>query len=275
MSGELSPEQKHLSDLEEARMSIIEHLAELRVRLLYSIIAIGVGCVVGWIWGEQILSFLKVPLIESGMEVETTDIHHKGLAEPFYVMLKISLLGGVFMASPYVLYQAWKFVAPGLYADEKKVALPFVFVGTIFFFAGAAFCYYGVLPFGYKFLLEFGMAVSKPELMLEEYISLTTKLMFVFGAVFELPVFAMFLSALGVIDHNTLLRYWRVAVVGAFVLGAFLTPADPMTMMLLAVPLVVLYFLSVGVAWIFARRRGKDDGDEGDEEERGPRFLEE
>lgn len=247
-------------------MSIIEHLGELRTRLLYSLIAIAVGCVIGWIWGEQVLTFLKVPLIESGMELETTDIHHKGLAEPFYVMLKISLLAGVFMASPYVLYQAWKFVAPGLYADEKKVALPFVFVGTIFFFGGAAFCYYGVLPFGYRFLLEFGMNVSKPELMLEEYISLTTKLMFVFGAVFELPVFAMFLSALGVIDHNTLLKYWRGAVVGSFVLGAFLTPADPMTMMLLAVPLVVLYFLSVGVAWIFARRRIEGEDVESDRE---------
>ncbi|MGM0555738.1 MAG: twin-arginine translocase subunit TatC [Myxococcota bacterium] len=261
MSRELipEPEQKQLTDIEEARMSIIEHLGELRTRLLYSLIAIGVGAIVGWIWGEQVLAFLKLPLIESGMELEATDIHHKGLAEPFYVMLKISLLAGVFMASPYVLYQAWKFVAPGLYADEKKIALPFVFVGTIFFFTGAAFCYYGVLPFGYRFLLEFGMQVSKPELMLEEYISLTTKLMFVFGAVFELPVFAMFLSALGVIDHNTLLKYWRGAVVGSFVLGAFLTPADPMTMMLLAVPLVILYFLSVGVAWLFARRRDKDD----------------
>lgn len=255
MTTDPTTHPKPLSDIEAARMSIIEHLAELRSRLLYSLIAIGVGVVVGWIWGEQVLEFLKVPLVSSGMEVEVTDIHHKGLAEPFYVMLKISLLAGVFLASPYVLYQAWKFIAPGLYANEKKVALPFVLVGTLFFFGGAAFCYWAVLPLGYRFLLEFGLQVSKPELMLDEYIGLTTKLMFVFGAVFELPVFAMFLSAIGVIDHHTLLRYWRVAVVGSFVLGAFLTPADPMTMFLLAVPMVILYFLSVGVAWLFSRRR--------------------
>ena len=184
-------------------------------------------------------------------------------------MLKISLLAGVFGASPVVLYQAWKFIAPGLYAHEKRIALPFVVVATVFFFAGGAFCYYGVLPYGYRFLLDFGLQVSKPELMLDEYISLTTKLLFVFGLVFELPVFAMFLSALGVIDHTTLWKHWRAAVIGSFVLGAFLTPADPMTMVLLAVPLCLLFLLSVVVAYFFSRggksTEGKDE--EPDEEE--------
>ena len=213
----------------------------------------------GWIWGEQVLEFLKLPLIESGMELDATDIHHKGLAEPFYVMLKISLLAGVFIASPYVLYQAWKFIAPGLYADEKKrIALPFVFVGTIFFFTGAAFCYYGVLPFGYKFLLEFGMQVSKPELMLEEYIYADD----------EADVrLRRGLRAAGLRDVLVGARRHRsqhaaeiLAWGGRRIVrpGGIFDPADPMTMMLLAMPLIV-FCTSCRSAWRGCSRDGEKD----------------
>jgi sec-independent protein translocase protein TatC len=129
-------------------------------------------------------------------------------------------------------------------------------MATLMFFGGAAFCYYLVLPYGYEFLMTFGVEVSsEAQLMMSEYLALTTKLLLVFGVVFELPIVAMFLAAMGVIDHKTLLKHWRAAVIGSFVLGAFLTPADPMTQMLLAVPMVILYFISVGVAFLFARKR--------------------
>lgn len=261
MSVDPTPEQRQEA-LDEARMSIIEHLGELRTRLIRVIIAVFIGVIVCWFFVGEIFDFLLQPLQLAVPEgrIDTGNIHHKDLAEPFFAMLKTAVLAGIFATTPFSLYQLWKFISPALYKHEKRVAIPFVVMGTAFFFGGAAFCYYVVLPFGYNFLLIFGLEIaSEPQLMIAEYLTLTTKLLLVFGVVFEMPVIAMFLSALGVIDHNTLLRHWRAAIIGSFVLGAFLTPADPMTQMLLAGPLTILYFLSVGVAWIFATRRAKRD----------------
>lgn len=248
--------------LDEARMSIIEHLSELRDRLIYIIIAVFIGFIVAWFWREPLFQFLLDPLQSAVSEDKSdlTQIYFKDLAEPVFAMIKISLLAGIFGTAPFSLYQVWKFISPGLYAREKRMAVPFVILGTIFFFGGAAFCFFGVLPFGYQFLIEFGADISsEPQLMINEYLGLTTKLLLVFGLVFELPVLAMFLSAMGVIDHNTLLRHWRAAVIIAFVSGALLTPADPMTQMLLSGPLTILYFISIGVAYIFSRRRDRKE----------------
>ncbi|QDG51818.1 twin-arginine translocase subunit TatC [Persicimonas caeni] len=259
MTTDPTPEQTPRQEaLDEARMSIIEHLAELRTRLIYSIIAVFVGVIACWFFRDQIFTFLKQPLLMAAPEgqIELSNIHHKDLAEPVFAMLKTALVGGIFATSPFTLYQLWKFISPGLYSHEKKIAIPFVVLATLFFFGGAAFCYYFVLPYGFKFLMMFGLEVSStPQLMMSEYLSLVTKLLLVFGVVFELPILSMFLSAMGVIDHNTLLRHWRAAVIGSFVAGALLTPADPMTQVLLAVPLCVLYFISIGVAFFFARKR--------------------
>ncbi|MFW5967784.1 MAG: twin-arginine translocase subunit TatC, partial [Persicimonas sp.] len=197
--------------LDEARMSIIEHLSELRDRLIYIIIAVFIGFVAAWFWREPIFHFLLEPLQSSvsADRADLTQIYYKDLAEPVFAMIKISLLAGIFATSPFSLYQVWKFISPGLYTHEKRMAIPFVILGTFFFFGGAAFCFFGVLPFGYQFLLEFGLEIaSEPQLMINEYLGLTTKLLLVFGLIFELPVLAMFLSAMGVIDHNTLLRHW-------------------------------------------------------------------
>jgi sec-independent protein translocase protein TatC len=259
MTTDPTPEQPTRQEaLDEARMSIMEHLAELRTRLIYTIIAIFIGVIVCWFWVDQIFAFLMQPLQMAAPDgkLELANIHHKDLAEPVFAMLKTALVAGIFATSPFSLYQLWKFISPGLYTHEKKLAIPFVLLATIMFFGGAAFCYYLVLPYGYQFLMTFGVEISsEAQLMMSEYLGLTTKLLLVFGVVFELPVLAMFLSAMGVIDHKTLLKHWRAAVIGSFVLGAFLTPADPMTQMLLAVPLTILYFISVGVAFFFAKKR--------------------
>lgn len=261
MTSDPTPEQ-HQEALDEARMSLIEHLAELRTRLIYSIIAIFVGVIACWFFRDFIFAFLKQPLLMAAPDgqIELSAIHHKDLAEPIFAMLKTSLVAGIFATSPFTLYQLWKFISPGLYSHEKRIAVPFVVLATLFFFGGAAFCYYLVLPYGFEFLMTFGLEVSStPQLMMSEYLALTTKLLLVFGIVFELPILAMFLSAMGVIDHNTLLRHWRAAIIGSFVIGALLTPADPMTQTLLAVPMCILYFISVGVAYVFARKRAEKD----------------
>jgi sec-independent protein translocase protein TatC len=239
--------------LEQTKMSLLEHLAELRVRLIYALAAVLIGTVICWTWADELFRFLLMPLHTAAPNAELAQIHHKDLAEPFFALLKTAIMGGIFISLPVILYQVWAFVAPGLYDRERKMAIPFVFFATLCFVGGAAFCFFLVLPAGYGFLLEFGASISEAQLMVQEYYALTIKLLLVFGLTFELPVVAVFLSALGVIDHRTLARYWRVAVVGAFVAGAFLTPADPMTQCLLAVPLVLLYGVSIGMAWVVSR----------------------
>lgn len=244
------------SELDAARMSLIGHLVELRQRLIYSIIAIFIAVLISWVWVDDLFYLLMQPLRLAAPEgnLEITQINHKDLTEPFFAMVKIALTAGIFASSPISLYNLWKFIAPGLYGNEKRVALPFVFMGTICFFTGAAFCFYAVLPYGYSFLIDFGIGVSSnPELMLNEYLATTTKMLLVFGVVFELPVVTSFLAALGAIDHNTLLKHWRGSVVGIFVMGAFLTPPDPVTQTLLSIPLCLLYGLSIGLAYIFSQ----------------------
>lgn len=244
------------SEIDAARMSLIGHLVELRQRLIYAIVAILIAVIISWIWVEDLFYLLMQPLRLAAPEghLEVTQINHKDLTEPFFAMVKIALAAGIFASSPITLYNLWKFIAPGLYGSEKKVALPFVIMGTICFFGGAAFCFYAVLPFGYSYLIDFGMGVSSnPALMLNEYLGTTTKLLIVFGVVFELPVVTSFLAALGAIDHHTLLRHWRGSVVGIFVMGAFLTPPDPVTQTLLSIPLCLLYGLSIGLAYFFSQ----------------------
>ncbi len=240
--------------LQEARMSIIEHLAALRTRLLYSLVWLGIGFVFSWFFREPLFDFLLEPLRIGAETTElAADIHHKDLAEPIFVFLKMCFLTGVFAGAPGIFYNIWKFIAPALYKDEKRIAIPFVVAATVFFFGGGAFCYYVVLPHGYNFLLQFSADISQPELMMQEYFAITTKLLFGFAVIFELPVFSTFLSAIGVITHRTLLRYWRVAVVGAFAMAALFTPPDVITQGMMAGPLVVLYGLSVFSAWLFSR----------------------
>jgi len=242
---------------EEARMSILEHLADLRIRIIYSTIWFALGFVVCWMFHEPLFEFLWDPLIAGADQLESEvsrdaveAMHHKDVTEPIYVFLKVSALGGGFLAAPGIFYNIWRFIAPGLYPSEKRLVAPFVFFATLFFFAGAAFCYAVVLPYGYRFLLGF-TNVSDPQIMMSEYFSTTTKLLFGFGVIFELPVFSAFLSKIGVITHRTLLEYWRYAVVAAFLLAALLTPPDIVTQAMMGGPLLVLYTLSVGVAWFF------------------------
>ncbi|MFB6350797.1 MAG: twin-arginine translocase subunit TatC, partial [Bradymonadaceae bacterium] len=234
-----------------AKMGLLEHLAELRQRLIYAIAWIIVGFVVAWFFHDQLFQWMLVPLQQGAPEIEAAQMHHKDLAEPIYVFLKLSLLAGAFLAAPGILYNIWKFIAPGLYDSERKLVWPFVIFGTLFFLIGASFCYFIVLPYGYNFLLLFSEQVSDPQLMMAEYFSITTKLMFGFGLIFELPVFSMFLSILGVINHRTLLNYWRYAIVVAFLMAALLTPPDIITQSMMAGPLMVLYGLSILVAWVF------------------------
>ena len=245
---------------EDGRMTVLEHLRELRTRLIHSLMAVFLGFCVSWWQAERVFNeILMAPLIKASPEM--AQMHHKDLAEPFFVLIKTSIFCGIVLAMPFILFQVWKFVSPGMYPNEKRAAAPFVVLATLFFAAGATFCHSIVMPYGYLFLLEFGLEVSQPELMMNEYLALTTKLILGFGIVFEMPVFAMFLSMVGLITHRTLLNYWRHSTVIAFIVAAMLTPPDIVTQTMMAVPLVLLYFVSIGVAYFFTQRRERRDAE--------------
>lgn len=263
MEQEQTMEQEATVDpYAEARMSVLDHLAELRVRVIRSFVAIAIGFCISWIWVEPIFEFLLLPLRTAAPEAEFAQMHHKDLAEPFFVLLKTAIFTGLFVGLPVIIYQIWSFIAPGLYDHEKRTAVPFMFLSTLFFVAGSAFCFYVVMPEGYKFLLVFSEGISDPQLMMSEYLTITTKLIIGFGVIFQLPVFSMFLSSIGVLTHRHLLKFWRYAVVVSFIVAAMLTPPDVITQALMAGPMVLLYFISIGVAWYFTWRRERKEASE-------------
>jgi len=163
----------------------------------------------------------------------------------FFVALKVSFFAGLLGALPFILYQLWAFVAPGLYDNEKKMVLPFVVGGSVMFFTGVLFAYYIVTPFGFQFLITFGSFLYTPFINIEDYVGFFTKIMMGFGLAFELPVFAYFLALLGLVTDKTLKDFFKYAVIIIFMIAALLTPPDVLTQLLMAAPLVILYGVSI------------------------------
>ena len=163
----------------------------------------------------------------------------------FFVALKVSFFAGLLGAMPFILYQLWLFVAPGLYSNEKKMAIPFVVGGSLMFFIGVIFAYYIVTPFGFQFLITFGAFLYTPLINIEDYVGFFTKIMLGFGLAFELPVFAYFLALLGLVTDRTLIDFFKYAIVIIFVAAALLTPPDVLTQLLMAAPLIILYGVSI------------------------------
>ncbi|TET91014.1 MAG: twin-arginine translocase subunit TatC, partial [Sulfurovum sp.] len=163
----------------------------------------------------------------------------------FFVALKVSFFAAILAALPFILYQLWLFVAPGLYNNEKKMVIPFVIGGSVMFFIGVLFAYYVVTPFGFQFLITFGSFLYTPLINIEDYVGFFTKIMMGFGVAFELPVFAYFLALLGLVTDRTLIDFFKYAVIIIFVAAALLTPPDILTQLLMAAPLVILYGVSI------------------------------
>ncbi len=185
----------------------------------------------------------------------------------FFVALKVSFFAGLLGAMPFILYQFWLFVAPGLYNNEKKMVIPFVAGGSIMFFIGVMFAYYVVTPFGFQFLITFGSFLYTPFINIEDYVGFFTKIMLGFGVAFELPVFAYFLALLGLVTDRTLKDFFKYAVVIIFVLAALLTPPDILTQLLMAAPLIILYGVSILIVRAVNPDKSADDEDEEDEDE--------
>lgn len=233
----------------EEELPVTEHIEELRQRIFKSVIALVVGFLIAWPFKKDILLFLEKPLPE--------DLRGKLIflspPEAFFTALKVSFFAGILIALPFVLYQAWKFIEPGLYEHEKKFILPFIFFSLLFFFGGASFAYFVILPFGLKFLLGFMGDLLTPQITVGSYISFVIQMILAFGFVFLLPVVVWLLSKLGVINYRMLENNRKYAILVIFVIAAVLTPPDIFSQVMMALPLLGLYELSIWIAKITGR----------------------
>ena len=246
----------------DATMPLTAHLEELRWRLIKALVAVTVAFVGCYFFSDRIFEILTRPLI--GVGDARMQLIGTGVTEAFFTRLKVSLIAAIFVASPALFYQAWRFIEPGLVERERKTALPFVFAATIFFVSGATFCYFLVFPVGYAFFLEeYANIGVAPQIRISEYLQFASRMLLAFGATFELPVLTFFFARLGVVDHRLLLRWFRYAIVVIFIVAAVLTPGpDVASQLLMAAPLLVLYVISIGVAYVFGRKRRSDAADE-------------
>jgi sec-independent protein translocase protein TatC len=249
----------------DVRMPLTAHLEELRTRLIRALIAVGIGFAISYGVSEWLVAWLLRPL--TALRPEEALVIGTGVTDAFFTKLKVSFIAGVFVASPAVFYQAWQFIAPGLYEREKRVALPFSVAASFFFVAGAAFCYYLVFPVAFRFFLEEFTSVGiAAQIRVSEYLTFTSRMLLAFGATFELPVVTFFLARVGLVTHRTMLAWSRYAIVAIFVVAAVLTPGpDIASQMLMATPLLVLYALSIGIAYLVARPRPESASDAEDE----------
>jgi len=249
----MSSHDHEAQEVEELpRMTLLEHLDELRKRLFRSVAAIFVAFLGCWYFAPDIFHVLEKPILDvlpEGDKLAFTD-----LAGPFLLYVKVALLAAIFLASPVILLQVWLFLKPGLYRRERRLALPFVFFTTLFFLAGGYFGYSVAFPMVVTFLLGIG-ADFKQVVTIQTYFSMMSKILLGLGCVFELPMLVFFLARLGIVTARKLLGWFRWAILGIFILAALITPTpDIATQTVFAVPMIGLYLLSVLVAWAFAKK---------------------
>ena len=247
--------------MQDVELPLTAHLAELRKRLFRSIVATAIAFAVCYPQTQRIFDFLTAPLTAPAKaSTAGADLIGTGVAEAFFTRLKVSLIAALFLALPVLLHQTWMFVVPGLKKNEARYARGFVFAGTLFFLFGAVFCYEVVFPFGFPFFLgEYQRIGVAAAIRISEYLSFSARMLLAFGITFELPVATFFLARMGLVTHRTLIGYGRYAVLVAFVLAAVLTPPDVASQVLMAGPLLGLYVVSIGVAFVFRRRTTTND----------------
>ena len=242
---------------EDEKLPFTSHLDELRSRLIKCFVAVGVGFVLCYGFKEQLFQILTAPLI-SAMGAGDTLIY-TNLPEAFFTFLKAAFLSGILLTSPIIIYQFWMFTAPGLYQKEKRLLLPIVFLSALFFIGGALFGYFVVFPWGFKFFLWFATETIKPMPSMKEYLSFASKLLLAFGLVFELPLVITFLARLGLVSVSFLKKNRKYALLLFFAGAAILTPPDVVTQVMMAMPLMVLYEISILGARIFGKKKATSE----------------
>jgi sec-independent protein translocase protein TatC len=292
MSAEPTTEEDARSDIPEddVKMTIWEHIGELRKRLLRAAIAVLIGAVVAWNFKEKLLDWLQKPWENQWHERKlpgTPELQTLGPADVFVHYLQMSLLAGVVGAMPVVFYQLWAFISPGLYRREKRFIIPFAFFSTTLFLSGIAFAYYVAFPFFFNYMFSLLGSISGAEggtvltqrPTLEFYLDFVTHMLLGFGFVFELPLFICFLAFAGIVTPRQLWKFSRWAIILSFAVGAFITPGPEVSSQIaVSGALVGLYFLSVGLSFLIARdkeRKEREREEEAREAERKKKKKEE
>ncbi len=236
---------------ESGEMGFIEHLEELRRRLIICISSVLILSIVGYFFATEMIDFLTKPVGE---------VYFMAPTEAFGVRIKIALFAGLAASIPVLLYQLWKFIVPGLYQHEVKMVVPVVLFGTLFFLGGGTFCFLVVLPVGTKFLIGFGTENLKPLISIGKYLSFAAWMVLAFGVVFELPIISYFLGKAGIITHRTLSKGRRYAIVGILLVAGAITPSpDVFSQLMLAGPLYILYEASIIIVRLTGTRKPEDE----------------
>jgi len=234
-------------------MTFTEHLEELRWCLIKSLAAVVSAFLLCFQFSDRIVAFMIAPLM--GTLQPGQGLIGTGVAEAFFFEMKVALVAGAFVASPVIFYQLWRFIAPGLKDREKRLVIPFVLFTSLFFLGGAYFCYRAVLPVAFLYFIDQyrSLAVS-PEIRIGEYFTFFSRMILAFGVTFELPLFTFFLVRLGLWNYRSMWRTFRYAIIAIFIVAAILTPGpDIASQILLAIPLTLLYLLSIGVAYLWRK----------------------
>jgi len=257
-------------ELEDGRMPLLDHLIELRNRLMWSFGALIVAFLVCYQFKEIIYRFLQHPLAEAFASQGEAGrrMIFTGLTEAFFTYIKVSFWAAVCIAFPVIAAQIWKFVVPGLYKNERRAFLPYLFATPVLFIMGAALAYFVVIPIAFRFFLSFETPggdgslpiVSEPKV--NEYLSLVMTLLLAFGVAFQLPVLLTLMARAGIITSQGLISKWRYAFVGMFAVAAVLTPPDVVSQCSLAIPLILLYFLSIFTCRLVEKQRAKREAAE-------------
>ncbi|MFQ5441143.1 MAG: twin-arginine translocase subunit TatC [Thermodesulfobacteriota bacterium] len=255
--------------------SLTAHLRELRKRIIISIAALAAGFIISYAFSDKLYHLLTGPLIPA-MPEGFDFIAFTGVVEPFFVYIKVGFLGAVVLASPVILYEAWAFVAPGLYGNERRWFIALVVVSLLLFLSGVIFAFFVVFPFAFKYLLSYASEDLRPILSMNSYFSLVTRLLLAFGIVYQLPLAILVLARMGLVTAGQLVSWWRYAVLAIVTAAAVLTPTpDIFNQLLMAGPLLVLYALGVVVAKVFGKKKetveeegeGTDEGKTEDRDE--------
>ncbi|MBQ2476726.1 MAG: twin-arginine translocase subunit TatC [Desulfovibrio sp.] len=250
-------------------MSLIDHLKELRRRLCWCVVAIAIGFCACWTVVEPIFDILTQPLL--AVLPAGSSAMYTTLPEAFFTRMFIAFMTGLFVVSPFIFYQIWAFISPGLYAEEKRFIIPVALVSAVFFVGGGLFCYFIVFHYAFQFFVSFAteQIVAMPKI--SDYLDFVIKLILAFGFIFEMPIFSFFLSRMGVVTAKRMRGFRRYAVLLVFIVAAILTPPDVVSQLLMAVPMLLLYEVSILVAAICGRKpkpepaEGEDDGEEAED----------
>jgi len=239
-----------VDELQDSEMPLIEHLKELKTRVVRAGIVTLIAMFISFLYYKELWVIIVGPIIEALEETNKGSLAQLRLLEGIINQLKVAAIAGLFFSCPVIFYQGWQFVAPALYKKEKKFLIPLAMASTLLFLLGSGFGYFIIFDFIFPFLLEASPDDVKATISIDDALSTTTKLLFGFGICFQLPVIAFFCGRSGMIDHKDLMSFFRYAVVGIFVVSALLTPPDPLSQCLMAVPLIVLYGISIIIVWL-------------------------